>query len=125
MADESYPDELRYHPEHDWVRIDGEEATFGITWYAQDSLGEVVFFDPPDVGGWPNNEAWISSNTVIARVNFVSEVLAQLQTVPHGTGAPSQVDTVLSRATANLLNKAKDDHARWFLTLASPEFQLK
>ena len=87
-------------------------------------MGQVLF-DPPDVGGWPNNEAWISSNTVIARVNFVSEVLAQLQTVPHGTGAPSQVDTVLSRATANLLNKAKDDHARWFLTLASPEFQLK
>ncbi len=50
MADETYPDELRYHPEHDWVRLDGDQATFGITWYAQDALGEVVYFDPPAVG---------------------------------------------------------------------------
>ena len=46
----SYPDDLKYHPEHDWARIDGDIATFGITWYAQDALGEVVFFDPPEVG---------------------------------------------------------------------------
>ena len=50
MADASYPDDLLYHPEHDWARIDGDTATFGITWYAQDALGEVVFFDPPEVG---------------------------------------------------------------------------
>lgn len=50
MADASYPDDLKYHPEHDWVRTEDEVATFGITWYAQDSLGEVVFFDPPQVG---------------------------------------------------------------------------
>ena len=50
MADESYPDDLRYHPEHDWARIEGDEATFGITWYAQDALGEVVFYEPPEVG---------------------------------------------------------------------------
>ena len=50
MADASYPDDLLYHPEHDWVRIDGDTATFGITWFAQDALGEVVFFDPPEVG---------------------------------------------------------------------------
>ena len=50
MADESYPDDLRYHEEHDWARIDGDTATFGITWYAQDQLGEVVFFEPPEVG---------------------------------------------------------------------------
>lgn len=49
-ADESYPPDLRYHPEHDWVRIDGDEAVFGITWYAQDALGEVVYYDPPEVG---------------------------------------------------------------------------
>ena len=47
LADASYPDELLYHPEHDWARVEGDEATFGITWYAQDSLGEVVFYDPP------------------------------------------------------------------------------
>jgi len=50
MADESYPEELRYHPEHDWARIEGNSATFGITWYAQEALGEVVFYEPPVVG---------------------------------------------------------------------------
>jgi glycine cleavage system H protein len=50
LADESYPEDLKYHAEHDWARIDGEVATFGITWYAQDALGGVVFFDPPEVG---------------------------------------------------------------------------
>ena len=50
MADETYPDNLRYHPEHDWVRIDGDEAVFGITWFAQEALGEVVYYDPPVVG---------------------------------------------------------------------------
>jgi glycine cleavage system H protein len=50
LSEESYPEDLRYHAEHDWARIDGEEATFGITWYAQEALGGVVFFDPPDVG---------------------------------------------------------------------------
>ena len=48
--EETYPDELKYHPEHDWARIEGDEATFGITWYAQDALGEVVFYEPPEVG---------------------------------------------------------------------------
>ena len=50
MAAASYPDDLKYHAEHDWARIDGDSATLGITWYAQDQLGEVVFFDPPAVG---------------------------------------------------------------------------
>jgi glycine cleavage system H protein len=49
-AAESYPDELKYHPEHDWARIDGDEAVLGITWFAQDSLGELVHFEPPDEG---------------------------------------------------------------------------
>ena len=49
-AAESYPEELRYHPEHDWARVEGDEATLGITWYAQDSLGELVHYEPPDVG---------------------------------------------------------------------------
>jgi len=87
-------------------------------------MGQVLF-DPPDVGGWPNNDAWISSNTVVARVNYVSAVLSQLQTLPPGAQAPGHVDTVLGRATTSLLNQASDDHARWFVTLASPEFQLK
>ena len=50
VAEASYPEDLKYHPEHDWARIEGDQATFGITWYAQDALGEVVFFDPPEVG---------------------------------------------------------------------------
>jgi glycine cleavage system H protein len=50
VAEASYPDDLLYHPEHDWARIEGAQATFGITWFAQDALGEVVFFEPPPVG---------------------------------------------------------------------------
>ncbi len=50
MSDETYPADLRYHPEHDWARVEGDEATFGVTWYAQDALGEVVYYDPPAVG---------------------------------------------------------------------------
>ncbi len=87
-------------------------------------MGQVLF-DPPDVGGWPNNEAWISSNNVVARVNFVTAVLSQLKTLPPGGGAPRHIDWVVGPQTANVLNHAADDHARWFLTLASPEFQLK
>ena len=50
MADETYPDDLRYHPEHDWARIEGEEAVIGVTWHAQDALGELVHYEPPEVG---------------------------------------------------------------------------
>jgi glycine cleavage system H protein len=50
MSDATYPDGLYYNEEHDWARVDGDTATFGITWYAQDSLGEVVYFSPSDVG---------------------------------------------------------------------------
>lgn len=49
-AEEHYPADLRYHREHDWVRVEGDEAVFGITWYAQDALGEVVYYDPPEIG---------------------------------------------------------------------------
>ena len=90
---------------------------------AASSMGQVLF-DPPDVGGWPNNEAWISSNNVVARVNFVTAVLSQLKTLPAGTSAPEHIDGVVGPQTASVLNQATDDHARWFLTLASPEFQL-
>ncbi len=75
MADASYPDDLLYHPEHDWARVDGEEATFGITWYAQDSLGEVVFFDPPAVGTEVTKD---QSYTEVESVKAVSDVVAPL-----------------------------------------------
>ena len=93
---------------------------------AGSGMGQSLF-DPPDVGGWPNNEAWISSNTVVERVNFVTAALGQIKTaLPSGSDAPrQQLDGVLSAQTANLLNQAADDRARWFITLASPEFQLK
>jgi glycine cleavage system H protein len=75
LADASYPPDLSYHEEHDWARIDGDIATFGITWYAQDQLGEVVFFDPPEVGkalrkGEPYAE--------VESVKAVSDVIAPL-----------------------------------------------
>ncbi len=75
MADASYPDELRYHPEHDWARIEGDEATFGITWYAQDSLGEVVFYDPPEVGATIAKDAAYAE---VESVKAVSDVIAPL-----------------------------------------------
>jgi glycine cleavage system H protein len=50
MADESYPADVKYHKEHDWVRVEGDEAVFGITWFAQDALGEIVYVDLPDAG---------------------------------------------------------------------------
>ncbi|MEX2448964.1 MAG: glycine cleavage system protein GcvH [Solirubrobacterales bacterium] len=75
MTDASYPDDLLYHPEHDWARIDGDQATFGITWYAQDSLGEVVFYDPPEVGATVDKD---SSYTEVESVKAVSEVVAPL-----------------------------------------------
>ena len=75
MADESYPDDLKYHAEHDWARIDGDEATFGITWYAQDSLGEVVFFDPPDAGTSISKDA---SYAEVESVKAVSDVISPL-----------------------------------------------
>ena len=75
LAAESYPDDLLYHPEHDWARIDGDEATFGITWYAQDALGEVVFFDPPDAG---TNITKDSPYSEVESVKAVSDVIAPL-----------------------------------------------
>jgi len=75
MADASYPDDLLYHSEHDWVRIDGDTATFGITWFAQDALGEVVFFDPPDIGTTVTKD---ESYAEVESVKAVSDVIAPL-----------------------------------------------
>ena len=75
MADPSYPDDLLYHPEHDWARVSGDEATFGITWYAQDALGEVVFFDPPAIG---TEVAKDSAYTEVESVKAVSDVISPL-----------------------------------------------
>jgi glycine cleavage system H protein len=75
VADESYPEELRYHPEHDWARIDGDSAALGITWYAQDALGEVVFFEPPEVGAELTKDKPYAE---VESVKAVSDVYAPL-----------------------------------------------
>ena len=75
MAEASYPDDLKYHPEHDWARVDGDVATLGITWYAQDQLGEVVFFDPPAVGTSISKDG---SYAEVESVKAVSDVIAPL-----------------------------------------------
>jgi len=75
MADASYPEDLLYHAEHDWARIDDDVATMGITWFAQDALGEVVFFDPPEVGtSIKKDEPYAEVESVKA----VSDVIAPL-----------------------------------------------
>ncbi len=95
MADESYPEDLRYHPEHDWARIEGDEATFGITWYAQDALGEVVFYEPPEVGAAVSKDAAYAE---VESVKAVSEVYAPL------SGEISAVNDKLAD-TPELLNE--------------------
>jgi glycine cleavage system H protein len=118
VAEASYPEDLKYHAEHDWARIDGEEATFGITWYAQDALGEVVFFDPPEPGAQvQKDEAYAEVESVKAvsdvfaplsgEVLTVNEALAdspeKINEDPYGEGwlvrvrltQPDEVDTLL------------------------------
>jgi glycine cleavage system H protein len=73
VAEASYPDDLKYHAEHDWARVDGDTATLGITWYAQDQLGEVVFFDPPEVGTQISKD---SPYAEVESVKAVSDVIA-------------------------------------------------
>ena len=117
----SYPDDLKYHPEHDWARIEGETATLGITWYAQDSLGEIVFFDPPAAGTSTSKDQPYAE---VESVKAVSDVIAplsgevvevndglssspeQINEDPYGEGwlvkirmsDPSEVDALLDRA---------------------------
>lgn len=75
MADASYPEDLKYHAEHDWARIDGDVAVFGITWFAQDALGEVVFVDLPEVGATVTKD---ESYAEVESVKAVSDVIAPL-----------------------------------------------
>jgi glycine cleavage system H protein len=96
VADESYPEELRYHPEHDWARVEGGEATFGITWYAQDALGEVVFFEPPEAG---TEVARDKPYAEVESVKAVSDVYAPL----------SGEVTAVNEAVAESPEKINDD----------------
>lgn len=121
MAEETYPEDLKYHPEHDWARIDGDEATFGVTWYAQDALGEVVFYEPPEVGATiTKDEAYAEVESVKAvsdvfaplsgEITAVNEALSdspeKINEDPYGEGwlvkvkltAPSQADELMDAA---------------------------
>jgi glycine cleavage system H protein len=75
MAQASYPDDLLYHTEHDWARVTGDTATLGITWFAQDALGEVVFFDAPKIGAQVSKD---DPYTEVESVKAVSDVIAPL-----------------------------------------------
>lgn len=121
MAEASYPEDLKYHPEHDWARIEGDEATLGITWYAQDSLGEVVFFEGPEIGSavtrdqpYAEVESVKAVSDVIAPVSgeviAVNETLADapeaINADPYQTGwlikvrlsDPSEADSLMDSA---------------------------
>ncbi len=92
---------------------------------ADENMGQILF-DPPDVAGWPNNDSWISSNTVMARVNFAISVLNRLRSLPPaGDLHQHLLDGVLSPVTAKLLDQATDDRTRWSIVLMAPEFNLK
>jgi glycine cleavage system H protein len=93
VAEVSYPEDLKYHPEHDWARIEGDEATFGVTWYAQDSLGEIVFFDPPEVGLQVSKD---ESYAEVESVKAVSDVFAPL------SGEITEVNEALADAPENV-----------------------
>ena len=130
MAEETYPDDLRYHPEHDWARIEGDQATFGITWYAQDALGEIVFYEPPEVGKEiKKDEAYAEVESVkavsdiyaplsgeVAEVNSpISESPEKINEDPYGEGwlvkvnlsDPSEADELMdATAYKKLLEEA-------------------
>jgi glycine cleavage system H protein len=93
MAEGEYPDDLLYHPEHDWARIDGDVATFGITWFAQDALGEVVFVDPPEVGSSVTKD---ESYAEVESVKAVSDVVAPM------SGEIVEVNTALGDAPESI-----------------------
>jgi glycine cleavage system H protein len=93
VAEASYPDDLKYHPEHDWARVDGDVATLGITWYAQDQLGEVVFYDPPAVGKTVTKDEPYAE---VESVKAVSDVIAPV------SGEVIEVNEALKDAPENV-----------------------
>ncbi len=113
MAEDNYPDDLLYHDQHDWVRIEGEtEATFGITWYAQDTLGEVVFFEPPEVGTALSKDQPYAE---VESVKAVSDVIAPM------SGEVTAVNEALSDSPEQI--NADPNGAGWLVkvTLSHPE----
>ena len=129
-AEESYPDDLKYHKEHDWARIENDSATLGITWYAQDALGEIVHFEPPDEGGsLAKDESYGEVESVKAVSDLISPLSGEIVEVnqavvdapetinedPYGAGwlvkvrlsDPGEVDDLLDAAAyRQLLDEA-------------------
>jgi glycine cleavage system H protein len=120
-AEESYPDELKYHREHDWARLEGDTAVLGITWYAQDALGEIVHFEPPGEGdSLARDESYGEVESVKAVSDLISplsgevvevnqEVIEEPETInadPYGEGwlvkirlsEPSEADDLMDAA---------------------------
>jgi glycine cleavage system H protein len=112
LAEASYPDDLQYHDEHDWVRIEGDTATFGITWYAQDTLGEVVFYEPPEVGVALQKDAAYAE---VESVKAVSDVIAPM------SGEVVEVNDVLEDSPEKINEDPYGDGWLVKVTLTSPE----
>ena len=111
MADASYPEDLLYHPEHDWARIEGDTATLGITWFAQDALGEVVFYEPPEVGKEvKKDEAYAEVESVKA----VSDVYAPL------SGEVTEVNSTVSESPEKINEDPYGDGWMVKLKLSDP-----
>jgi glycine cleavage system H protein len=104
-ADESYPDGLKYHPEHDWASIHGEEATIGVTWYAQDALGELVHYEPPDVGATLSKD---NAYGEVESVKAVSDLIAPL------SGEVLEVNNAVADAP-ELVNQ--DPYGAWLVRI--------
>jgi uncharacterized protein (DUF1800 family) len=115
------PTELMIHT----AKVLGDRTLTRLIAGQGQGMGQMLF-DPPSVGGWPENESWVSSNTMLARANFVTSAVQAVRKLPSaGNAHNSQIDGVLSAQTLKLLNEAADDRRRWTVLLASPEFQLK
>ncbi len=128
-AEETYPEDLRYHREHDWARVEGDEATLGITWYAQDALGEIVHYEPPEEGSAvAKDESYGEVESVKAASDLISPLSGEVVAVnealadapetinedPYGEGwlirirltDPAEVDSLLDATTYRELLEA-------------------
>ncbi len=100
-AEESYPDDLRYHKEHDWVRVDGDTATLGVTWYAQDALGEIVHYEAPEHGSSvARDESYGEVESVKAVSDLISPVSGEVVEVNQAWSTSRRRSTRIPTATA-------------------------
>ncbi|MFT3862978.1 MAG: glycine cleavage system protein GcvH [Solirubrobacterales bacterium] len=112
MAEANYPEDLRYHDQHDWVRVEADSAVFGITWYAQDTLGEVVFFEPPEVGTTLTKDQPYAE---VESVKAVSDVIAPM------SGEVTEVNDSLSDSPEKINEDPYGDGWLVKVTLSHPE----